>query len=193
MTGVPQSDSWCPHLSLGYMLAWRGCGPPGQRAYRQAPLDSEMPPCHFFHSREGEPSAGAGALCCFESRAGEARSSSETMGMEQLPRNRGGSSPSRLLSLDWILAQFGEARKRAQVTYRQFVAEGRAVCGEAAPGSAVSIKGDKEERNRRIHEAVRQHGYTQSQVGEVVGLHYSTVSRIVKEVEQGSWTSRFKL
>jgi len=42
----------------------------------------------------------------------------------------------------------------------------------------ASIKGDKEERNRRIHEAVRRYGYTQSQVGEVVGLHYSTVSRI---------------
>ncbi|NIV32015.1 MAG: hypothetical protein GWN58_21785 [Anaerolineae bacterium] len=47
------------------------------------------------------------------------------------------------------------------------------------------IKGDKERRNRKIHEAVREHGYTLSQVGEVVGLHYSTVSRIVKKLEQG--------
>jgi DNA-directed RNA polymerase specialized sigma subunit len=50
----------------------------------------------------------------------------------------------------------------------------------------ASISGDKEKRNRKIHEAVRRYGYTQSQVGELVGLHCSTVSRIVKEVEQGS-------
>lgn len=47
----------------------------------------------------------------------------------------------------------------------------------------AGIEGDKEKRNKRIHEAIRRYGYTLSQVGEAVGLHYSTVSRIVKEVE----------
>ncbi len=46
------------------------------------------------------------------------------------------------------------------------------------------IGGDKQERNRKIYEAVREHGYTLNEVGEVVGLHYSTISRIVKRVEQ---------
>jgi REP element-mobilizing transposase RayT len=135
--------------------------------------------------------------------------------------------PPDFLTVDWILAQFGEARKKAQVAYRQFVAEGRGLTvwedlrgglllgGERfverlkpllkdktsvkaipkakrlvgrPPLEAMfkDIKGDKEKRNRKIHEAVRRYGYTQSQVGKVVGLHCSTVSRIVKEVEQGS-------
>jgi REP element-mobilizing transposase RayT len=135
--------------------------------------------------------------------------------------------PPDFLTVDWILAQFGEARKKAQVAYRQFVAEGRGLTvwedlrgglllgGEQfverlrpllkdkASAKAIpkaerlvgrppleslfaSISGDKEKRNRKIHEAVRRYGYTQSQVGELVGLHCSTVSRIVKEVEQGS-------
>ena len=57
----------------------------------------------------------------------------------------------------------------------------------------AGIEGDKEKRNKRIHEAIRRYGYTLSQVGEAVGLHYSTVSRIVKEVEQSNRRSRFKL
>ncbi len=130
------------------------------------------------------------------------------------------------LTVDWILAQFGEARKRAQAAYRRFVLRGRGLTvwdelrggmllgreqfveelrpllqdrarAEAIPKAErllgrpplealfKGIKGDKERRNRKIHEAVREHGYTLSQVGEVVGLHYSTVSRIVKKLEQG--------
>lgn len=38
---------------------------------------------------------------------------------------------------------------------------------------------NKRERNARIHAAVRQHGYTLKQVGDHVGLHYASVSRIV--------------
>ncbi len=36
----------------------------------------------------------------------------------------------------------------------------------------------KETRDDRIHEALRVHGYTLQEVGDAVGLHYSTVSRI---------------
>ncbi|MFQ6117679.1 MAG: transposase [Candidatus Bipolaricaulia bacterium] len=142
--------------------------------------------------------------------------------------------PPEFLTVDWILAQFGRDRKRAQAAYRRFVAEGRGLTVweelrggvllggeqfvqrlqpllqdkaevEAIPKAErlvgrpplealfKGIKGDKEERNKRIHEAVRRYGYTLSQVGEAVGLHYSTVSRIVKEVEQSNRRSKFKL
>jgi DNA-directed RNA polymerase specialized sigma54-like protein len=39
--------------------------------------------------------------------------------------------------------------------------------------------------NERIHEALRVHSYTLQEVGDAVGLHYSTVSRIAKHVAEG--------
>ncbi|MFC2095870.1 transposase [Candidatus Bipolaricaulota bacterium] len=39
-------------------------------------------------------------------------------------------------------------------------------------------------RNARIHEAVRRHSYTLKQVGDYVGLHYASVSRIVKLLDK---------
>jgi REP element-mobilizing transposase RayT len=41
---------------------------------------------------------------------------------------------------------------------------------------------NKETRNERIYEALRVHGYTLQEVADVVGLHYSTVSRIAKRL-----------
>ena len=43
---------------------------------------------------------------------------------------------------------------------------------------------DKATRNQRIHAALRVHGYTLQEVGDAVGLHYSTVSRIAGHVTQ---------
>ena len=42
----------------------------------------------------------------------------------------------------------------------------------------------KEERNKRIHEAARQHEYSLSELQEHLGLHYSTISRIASRVEK---------
>ena len=53
--------------------------------------------------------------------------------------------------------------------------------------------GDKEKRNVKIRQAIRRYGYTLNQVEVVVGLHYSTISRIVKKVEQNSQMSKNKL
>ncbi|MCD5412545.1 MAG: hypothetical protein LR006_00300 [Dehalococcoidia bacterium] len=53
--------------------------------------------------------------------------------------------------------------------------------------------GDKEKRNVKIHEAIRRYGYTLNQVEAVVGLHYSTISRIMKKVEHNSQMSKTKL
>jgi REP element-mobilizing transposase RayT len=51
------------------------------------------------------------------------------------------------------------------------------------PSLGTLFKGvkDIEERNRLIAEAVEKHGYRQSEVAEHIGIHYSTVSKIVAE------------
>lgn len=40
---------------------------------------------------------------------------------------------------------------------------------------------DKKERDVRIYKAVFEHGYRLAEVGDYLGLHYSTVSRIVSK------------
>ncbi|MGY4707037.1 REP-associated tyrosine transposase [Candidatus Bipolaricaulota sp. J31] len=46
---------------------------------------------------------------------------------------------------------------------------------------------DREDRDERIYRAVVEYGYRLREVGEYLGLHYSTVSRIV-----GRWKSKVK-
>ncbi len=48
---------------------------------------------------------------------------------------------------------------------------------------------DKESRDELIRIAVREHGYTQVEVAKYLGIHYSTVSKIVRDRPQNS---RFK-
>ena len=45
---------------------------------------------------------------------------------------------------------------------------------------------DKTERNERVYKAVRVYGYTLKDVADASGLHYSTVSVIVKRVAEAS-------
>ncbi len=45
---------------------------------------------------------------------------------------------------------------------------------------------DKTERNERVYKAVRVYGYTLKEVAHASGLHYSTVSVIVKRVAGAS-------
>ncbi|MBT9612194.1 MAG: transposase [Burkholderiales bacterium] len=42
----------------------------------------------------------------------------------------------------------------------------------------------KDERNRAMASAYLEHGYTLTEIGREVGLHYATVSRIIKALEQ---------
>jgi len=51
-------------------------------------------------------------------------------------------------------------------------------------------KVEKRKRDRGVEEAVRRWGYSQGEVSDYLGLHYSTVSRLMKEIE--SKTSKFK-
>jgi len=45
---------------------------------------------------------------------------------------------------------------------------------------------DKPTRNERIHEAVRKHQYRLKQVGDHLGLCYSTISVIAKRVDESN-------
>lgn len=46
------------------------------------------------------------------------------------------------------------------------------------------VEHDRSLRDRRIFEAFRLHGYTLFQIQELLGLHYSTISRIAKRVAE---------
>jgi hypothetical protein len=43
---------------------------------------------------------------------------------------------------------------------------------------------DKQARNQQIHEAVRVHEHTLKEVGNFLGLYYSTISVIAKRVDK---------
>ncbi|HCP32408.1 TPA: hypothetical protein DIT45_04100 [Candidatus Acetothermia bacterium] len=43
---------------------------------------------------------------------------------------------------------------------------------------------DKATRNERIHQAVRVHHYTRREVGDFLGLYFSTISVIAKRVAE---------
>ena len=43
---------------------------------------------------------------------------------------------------------------------------------------------DKKDRNAKIHEAVCVHGYAQAEVARFLGLHYSTISTILKQIDK---------
>lgn len=43
---------------------------------------------------------------------------------------------------------------------------------------------DRDERNRLIHAAHMAHGYTHSEIARHLGLHYATISKIVKRVNE---------
>lgn len=126
------------------------------------------------------------------------------------------------LKRDWILAQFGKRRRRAERNYRDFV---RAASDMVSPWSKVqgqifigsakfveemkpllegkealqevpkvqrfahrpelktvlSLKrrGDKEERNKAIRGAHFKYGYSLKEIGSHLGLHYTTISKII--------------
>jgi putative transposase len=132
----------------------------------------------------------------------------------------------RCLTVDEILAYFGQRRGPAQQKYRSYVAEGisgatiwenlEAQSLLGLEGFAEALRGhitDKQKareipkgqrligrpsleklfkeggtkktiRDRQISDAVKQHGYSQVEVARHLKLHYSTVSRLIKSVEE---------
>jgi len=57
----------------------------------------------------------------------------------------------------------------------------------------AGTEGDRQLRNRRIHEAVISHGYTLTALQKHLGLHPSTLSRIVKHVDEQNPNARNKV
>ena len=148
----------------------------------------------------------------------------------------GEADASGFLSIDWILSQFHQNRKKAQRSYREFVisgiekeapwkdVRGRIILGKDA--FVTKIKGlleekeeiaefprverfaaraplvdifagttDKGQRNAQAYAAHMDYGYTLKEIGDYLGIHYSTVSKALKNVEQerkSSKLSRFK-
>jgi len=45
---------------------------------------------------------------------------------------------------------------------------------------------DKHIRNNKIREAVKSYGYSQNEIAEQLGMHYSTISRLLKDGEETS-------
>jgi DNA-binding transcriptional regulator YiaG len=48
---------------------------------------------------------------------------------------------------------------------------------------------DKKKRNRRIAQAALEYGYSQSEIARYLGMHYSTVSNLLREKQDRSKTS----
>ena len=57
---------------------------------------------------------------------------------------------------------------------------------------SANVMDNRRRRNRLIHQAHVAHGYSLSEIGRAVGLHYSTVSRIVSR-EPGEKNAQNKL
>ena len=53
------------------------------------------------------------------------------------------------------------------------------------------VKGEKSKRDQKILKAVEQYGFTQKEVAGYLGMHYSSISRMLKKVEKGT-TPKFK-
>lgn len=55
------------------------------------------------------------------------------------------------------------------------------------------VEGDRQLRDRRIHEAVMTYGYTLTAIQKHLGLHPSTLSRIVKRIDEEKRNARSKV
>jgi len=74
-------------------------------------------------------------------------------------------------------------REKAKVT--AIPKRARIVARPTLANLLQGTKRDKGRRDEKIHDAVRRHGYTLREVGEAVGLHESSVSRIASRVARG--------
>jgi hypothetical protein len=120
------------------------------------------------------------------------------------------------LTVDWVLAQFGQRRSQAQERYRAFVREGlgrqpwQGLRGQIYLGSedfiARLIKKTERQHevprvqrqpvrppleeilhrraDRGIAVAYQQYGYRLREIADYLGIHYATVSRRLRKVEE---------
>ncbi len=98
----------------------------------------------------------------------------------------GFASVPEFLRTDWILEQFGKTRLRAQQQYREFVKDIKEIPRaqlRAAKPSLKKIFGGRGEK--AIGEAYAQ-GYRLNEIAVHLGVHYATVSRRLKRIEQAN-------
>ena len=138
----------------------------------------------------------------------------------------GKTDPHPCLTIDWILGQFGQKRKRAEERYREFVragvskrgiwseVKGQSILGEEKFSEEMAgyVKGarditeiprmqryldrptleellgnsDKKATARdreRVRAAIERYGYSQREVATYLGVHYSTISRMLRRQE----------
>jgi hypothetical protein len=100
------------------------------------------------------------------------------------------------LHTDWILEQFGKSRSRAQQRYREFVRDGMAsrpwddLKGQIYLGSEAFIEPSLQRifaksGEKAIAEAYA-HGYRLNEIASHLDVHYATVSRRLKRIEEAN-------
>jgi len=81
-----------------------------------------------------------------------------------------------------------ESQPDAEIPKRQRFADRRSL-----EDIFAGAETDRSLRNQRIHEAVMSHGYTLMALQRYLGLHPSTLSRIVKRIEEESRDAKDKV
>ena len=134
----------------------------------------------------------------------------------------GKSESAKFLSTDWVLSQFRDKRRTAQIAYAAFVKAGigmdvwkdlkyqcllgdRVFCGQFMAGLRdrkelkeipriqryvarpalddlfpPNIERSRQELRKTIQQAAKQWGYSYADLSRQTGLHYTTISRIVR-------------
>ena len=74
-----------------------------------------------------------------------------------------------------VVERYGNKESRENVKKERFA-------GRPTLEEIFKRKKEKVDRNFLIHESFKKYGYTQTEIGEYLNLHYSTVSRIVEKL-----------
>ncbi len=107
----------------------------------------------------------------------------------------------RFLRADFVLSQFSDEPRAARRAYAEFVGQAPADIpslkrvlyyqreprrGSADLASIIKAVSDREIRNLEIFEAYNRHGYRMTEIADYLGLHYSSISKIIREVSSRS-------
>ena len=77
------------------------------------------------------------------------------------------------LTTDWVLSQFGSKTGLARQRYINRPSLDRLFKRDALR--------NKQKRDKKIAEATERYGYSQKEVADYLGMHYSTISRLIRK------------